>query len=411
MVSDLHGDRWEIVNPHSGRVTYTYDVDGNNTDLCRVHDDQHRFCLIYGSRHRVTADGHDEVAYTVTAVSDATASQDELRGRIIGIRPTDPGEVTWTVDRLDFSRVDPDQTICRRDPADPCLPAPDATDAEVHACDLYWPHDFHVLDEGDAGLELVVADTRNDRVLYLTLPPDGGTCATVTDVLDTRNPDWDIYASVNAVEAWQDGDKRELVMSAKDAAPGEEGADQVQGDGAGKGKIVRWEDDGTGWRQLWEHPPASTDTLSFVNAPHGLARDDGHLYYAHALGTGDTFDTSLGGSVGVLDLDGHYLYDAVPSGDPLLYARDAVPMGDGTLLVTDSGTKGDEKEPADTALSVLVLPDADPAPAPGTGAWSADHAQQTFLTLHTRSRSTPKDAWVLYSAEPITDVGAELGRR
>lgn len=398
VVSDLHGDRWELVNPYTGRVRYVFDVDGTNVDDCRVQDDARRFCLVYQSRHRIDAEGHDEVAYTYTPVAEEGTDPDALRGRVVGIRPGDPATERWRLDRLDWSGIDPDGARCRWDPADPCQPAPDATEAEVRACQLYWPHDFRVLGEGAEGLSLAIADTRNDRVVWVDHPLDGGTCGRVTEVLDRQHPDWDTYASVNALDVWTEGDGRRMLLTTKDSLPGAD-PEQVQGDEAGKGKILYWTDDGGGWTQAWEHPPETTERPSFVNAPHGIARDDTRVFFAHALGASEAWETGSGGSVGVLDWTGAYLYDAVPDGEALTYAR-SVSVLDGALLVVDSGTKGDEHAPAETALLVLELPD-DAAPTGRSGAWSADHAEQELRPVPVRSRSVPKDAWVLYSAEVI----------
>lgn len=407
VVSDLHGDRWEVVDPWSGRIEYVHDVDGTNVDDCRVQDDRTRFCLTYQSRHRLDADGHDEVAYTYTPVGDDASTADELRGRIVGTRPGDPGEERWRLDRLDWSAVDPDRARCAWAAADPCRAEDDATEAQVRACTLYWPHDFRVLGESADALELVVADTRNDRVVWVTLARDGGTCGQVTEVLDHAHPDWDTYASINAIDAWEEGGERQLLLTSKDSLPDSDPA-QTGGDVAAKGKILHWADDGTGWRQVWEFPPQSTDTASFVNAPHGIAHDDDHVYFAHALGRADVFEDGTGGSVGVLGRDGSYGYDAVPNGEELRYARSVDRLADGRLIVVDSGTKGDETPDAETALLLLDLPDSVEASG-GTGRWSADHSEQTFVPVRVLRSRVPEDARVLYSVATIATPGPELG--
>lgn len=408
VVSDLHGDRWEIVNAANGRVRWTYDVDGNNTDACRVVGDQHRFCLVYTSRPRVDGAGHDEIAYTFTPVSDASADVFDLRGRVVGIRPEGTGTTVWALDRLDWSVVDPDQRICRRDPTDPCAPAPDATEDEIRACTLFWPHDFRVLGETTDTVQLVIADTRNNRVVWADARRDGDTCGTVTELLDEDHTDWDLYASINAIDLVDEGTTRTLYMSAKGSvsAP-EQHTSADEDERGGQGKIVAWTDDGSGWRQVWEFPPASTVEASFVASPHGLTHDADHVYFAHALGAGAYVNDGTGGSVGVLTRDGGYLYDAVPAEGSLLYTRSVELLDDHRLLVTDSGTKGDEHEPAATALYILELPETD-APSGRDGVWSAPHDRQELRPLAVEATSTPDDAWVLYSAVPLTRRGAEL---
>lgn len=411
VVSDLHGDAVHLVDLGTGGIRYTYDVDGHNVDECRVQDDQHRFCLVYQSRHRLTDDGQDEIVYTYSPVADDSADPEDVRGRVVGVAPTDPPSTRWQLDRLDWSLVDPDRARCAWDAADPCAVdrAVATTEAAIRACQLFWPHDLQILGEdpdfegGAGGVRLVLADTRNDRLLWVTASRQS-TCGLVTEVLDHTNPDWDLYASINGVDTWEDGTTRRLLFSAKDAHGDGSQLEGTWEEGAGKGKIVQWRDDGEGWVQEWEFPPQSSSVLSFVNSPHGVTHDDGHVYFAHALGSGDTWNVGAGGSLGVLDRDGGYLYDALPARKDLLYARAVAVLDDGRLLLTDSGTKGDEHAPAQTSL--FVLEPGDDAPSGKSGAWSSDHAEQEFRFLHVAEHHQPKDTWVLYSASPILGGGS-----
>lgn len=407
VVSDLHGDKVFVTDAGSGRVGWRLDVDEALPEACTVIDDEGRFCLVYQSRHRLDREGHDEVYFTVTPAGlpdGADPAADHNRAAIHGVRPTDPPTFTWTVDRLDFSAVDPDERICRRDPADPCRPHPDLDADAVMDCLLFWPHDVRVIGETAEARSLVVADTRNRRVLWLEAPTDGGTCARVTEVLSRAHPDFDIYTSVNAFDLWEEADGRHLLLSVKDTL-----GDDAQAPGDGRGKIVRFFDDGGGWRQAWEFPPASTTEPSFVNAPHGVSRDGRHVYFAHSLGRSDAFNEGEGGSVGVLDLDGTYRYDAVLPFRTLRFPRDVTPTGDGRLLVVDSGEKGTESSPAPTRLYLVEVPDA---PASGLdGVWTADHARQAFVDLTVAHRPRYGDGWVYYSAEPLDAVGPELAAR
>lgn len=402
VVSDLHGDKVFVADLARGREAWRVDVDDALPDACKVADDEGRFCLVYQSRHRVDADGHDEIVFAVTPAGGDDPYDPHNVAQIHGVRATDPPEWRWSVDRLDFSQVDPDGALCARDPADPCAPAPGLDADAARRCQLYWPHDFDVLGEDEDGLSLIVADTRNRRVLWLDAPREEGACAVVTEVLGEGHPDWDVYASVNSLDFWEEGGTRHLLLTVKDTSPGGE-----QDGGDGRGKVVRFEDPGEGWVQRWEFPPRSTEGPSFVNAPHGVAHDDAFVYFAHSLGRSDAWNEGEGGSVGVLSLDGAYAFDAVLPDTTLLWPRDVTPLGDGRLALVDSGTKGAESAPAATRLYVVALGE-DVAPSGLGGAWTADGADQAFRALDVRDAPDFGDGWVYYSAQPLGERGVEL---
>ena len=404
VVSDLHGGGWFIADAASGAVAVDRSLAADFPDACL--DGADRYCLIYQSRHRVDLAGHDEVVVTFSPAGlpdDADPHDPTNNGQIVGYRVLDPPEITWHLDRLDWSEVDPGQRICRSDPADPCRPAPETSAEEAQACALFWPHDVHVQTEDTSGLHLIVADTRNKRVLWINTTP-GSTCGRVTDVLNGVNPDWDVYTSVNAVDPWEDDAGRHLLLSIKDTL-----GDDAQQTGDGRGKIVQFTDGGAGWAQDWEFPPASTTEASFVNAPHGVTHDADHVYFAHSLGRSEVFNDGLGGSIGVLGRDGTYRYDGVIPTRRLLFPRDTTPVPGGHLVVVDSGEKGSTLAPALTALYVVDLP-ADPPAPDGDGVWTADHARQSFVAVDLRNHPDTAGRWVLYSADPVTP-GADLAER
>jgi hypothetical protein len=204
--------------------------------------------------------------------------------------------------------------------------------------------------------------------------------------------EWDIYTSVNGMSLWDDDAGRHLYLSIKDT----QGDDEQQA-GDGHGKILHWSDAG-GWHQEWEFPPQSTVDASFVNSPHGIAFDDDHVFFAHSLGRSDVYNDGSGGSFGVLDRDGGYLYDLVVPGHDVVYARDITLLGDARFALVDSGTKGDEHAPAETRLWLGTLPD-NQASSGLSGVWTSAHANQEFRDVNLVSRPKYKDAWVLYSAE------------
>lgn len=395
VVSDLHGGDWFLMDASTGEVGEDRALAADFPAACT--DGADRYCLVYQSRARVAEDGSDEVVVTFSpaGLADGSSATDPAdNGQIVGYSLAGGAAPRWQVDRLDWSSVDPDARICRRDPTDPCRPAPDADEAEAQACALFWPHDVWVLAETADTLHLLVADTRNKRVLWLDAPR-AGTCARVTEVLNGANPDWDVYTSVNAVDPWEDTAGRHLLLSIKDTL-----GDAAQQTGDGRGKIVQFTDEGQGWRQDWEFPPASTTTPSFVNAPHGVTHDADQVYFAHSLGRSEGFNEGLGGSIGVLGRDGRYRYDGVIPLRRLLFPRDVSPLGDGRLVVVDSGEKGSTAAPALTQLYVVALPAAPPA-ATTDGAWTPDHHHQQFVDLPLLHHPDTSDRWVLYSADPV----------
>lgn len=422
VVSDLHGDRVFVTNAATGAIAGEVDIDGAWSSECHASDEQHRFCLVYQSHVRTLGDGSTEVDLTFTPVGNDNSTDGDdyidLGGRIVGAHfmrgvSFEPPETRWQVDHLDFSAVDPEQRICKRDAADPCRPASGLTVDEARACQLYWPHEFEVIEEDDDSVLVAVADTRNHRVLWVDVPlqanptagaPSSGTCGTVTEVVGgTSDPgvpggsaDWDIYTSVNGIAVQVDGDGvRHLFLSIKDTS-----GDPDQSPGDGRGKVLSWSDAG-GWHQEWEFPPQAVAPAepAFVNSPHGISFDDDHVYFAQSLGASATFNEGSGGTYTVLDRDGAYVFDVVLPHDTILYARDIAPLGDGRFALVDSGTKGDEKEAADTHLWLVRLPDAPKSPL--SGAWSADHVDQVFETATVLASPKYPDAWVLYSAEPV----------
>lgn len=368
-----------------------------------MQGDDPRFCLIYQARHRVDGAGHDEVAFTFTPVGHEPGEDvdpAEFGGRIIGVRPTETPQQTWRLDALDFSAFDPDRARCAWDEADPCAPQAGLEETDWRRCQLYWPHDFQILEETADGLRMVVADTRNERVVWLTLPT-GSTCGVVEDVLDGANPAWDIYTSVNSIQTWTE-ETDYLLMSIKDTTP----AQPYQG-GDGRGRIVLWRKD-QDWTPAWIFPPVDAESPSFVNAPHGVVRWEDHVMFAHSLGRSDDWNTGEGGSFGVLGMDGTYRFDLVLPDDPLRFPRDIDPLGDGRFLLVDSGSKGEEVDTTPTAAWVVEITDW--SAGTGTGAWSADGANQTFREIAPVGDALFTDAQVLYSGEAIGAVGEEWER-
>lgn len=384
--SDLRGNQWVITDLRDDTITDSYPLSELDPGVCEGAENPVH-CLLFESRVRDAADGASEIDFTWSALDSGDGddeARDDLLARLAGVDREDHS-LRWSVRGLDFGGFP--ETGCSPDPADPCAIDPMATAAEAWTCSLRMAHTVWVTEETDADVSMWVVDSRNNRLVDLTVPRDG-TCAVVNRLVDSEHaPDWDVYVSVNSLKRAEIDGEETLLMTVKGSLPDTKSGEEQEG-GSSRGKVLLWREDPLA--QLWEFPPETTGTESFANTPHGvtsLERPDGERWvlFAQSLGASDRPDYGFGsgGSVTVLRLDADgpvYLYDAVlpESQGVLRFPRDITPLPDGRVLVSDSGCLGDRCD-YPTGLWVLDLPDA--APTGKTGAWSADHAEQELLTV------------------------------
>jgi len=398
LVTDLAGGSWFVGDPFTGEVDLEVDLEEVDPAGCAGED---RFCMLYQARYRAD----EEVVFTWSPVDESdggTLDRTDRLGRVAAWS-VDTLSERWRLEALDFSaHFDPDGP-CAYEVEDPCTPAATLTDREFQACQLYQPHDLRVVsDDGDL-VDLWIADTRNARMLRVELEVTGS-CGVVTEVIDRdRSADWDIYNSVNSFEL--EGDR--LWMSVKDTFASADDGEQASGDG--RGKVLHWASGADGWAQVWEFPPQSSEHESFVNSPHGVARQvtaEGTelVAFAHSLGRSTAYDDGHGASVGVLrveDGEPRYLFDGVLAvEDRLEYSRDIEPLDEDRWLVTDTGCKSGNDCAWGTGVWVVRL-DGAAAPADVTGAWSADGGEQVFEDLEVVGERRFEDFAGLYSTEWI----------
>lgn len=408
LATDLRGNEWIIANLENNAINERQDLSELDPGVCEGEDNP-VYCLLFEAGLRTTADGDEEIDLTWSQLDSSDGddtSADDLVSRIAGVARTDH-TLTWSIRGLDFSGIP--QSGCKYDPADPCTLDPDLSDEAAWPCTLRMAHTVWVTGETDTDVSMWVADTRNDRLLDVTVARDS-TCAVVHRVVDhDRAPDWDVYTSVNSLERLDLDGEAVLLMTVKGSEPDDLSGEDQEG-GASRGKVILWREDPL--EQIWEYPPQTAGTISFFNTPHGVAyleRPSGERWvlFAHSLGASvdPDYGDGTGGSVAVLRLDDDgpvYLYDAIlPASQGVLhFPRDITPMPDGRVIVSDSGCVDDGCR-YDTGLWVMDLPDA--TPTGKTGIWSVDHADQELLTVEADDGPYLAYTDMIYSAAVVPD--------
>lgn len=400
LYTDMAGGSIFLADAHSGKVENQLDLSDWVSNEC---DDGTDECLMYQAR----AISNSEVAFTWcpfdNSMNSATAFDRPGRVQSVDLALSDSG---WRLDSLDFSVHFSDGSQCAFDVDNPCVVMKGEDPNQAWKCRLYQPHDFEVVSQSDAEVELWVADTRNARLLKVTLPTES-TCAVVNEVINhASSPDWDVYNAVNSIDYDVIDGVETMLMTIKDTFEGADGGEQLTGDG--RGKVLFWERRDEEWAQVWEFPPQSRDEERFVNSPHGVAKmttDDGRtlVLYAHSLGRGEGYDEGVGGSVGVLEIiDGVpvYLFDGVINEVEPNYTRDVRPLSDGTVIIVDSGCKSDQGCEVSTGSWVAKIPTR--APSSKGGWWTPSLSAQEFIELEVLHGPHFADFGRLYSAELVS---------
>jgi len=349
-----------------------------------------RPCLMFGAVPQVDA-GTDllTISYTLRNPSLSYAP-----GALARIQPAHPPEVQWMITDLDIPIE-----LAEREGLD-------CTDGlNVAECHLFGNHMAIPDPTGD----VIIADTSNSRILWVTPPEDGSEIGTVTSILSRTHPDWGDDQFVNHIQRIDAGESTWLLATFK----GQKGRGE---DTVNEGKIVLWDvTDPLAATRIWTYPAdgflASVHHGSMHQTPYGSV-----LLYAHSLGESERADHGKG-TVGLATWAGS---------DPPIYLGDGVLPVDGDLgfvraaswsdtaegiLITDSGCENAESE-CEKAGSILLaeLPDLT---APGrSGAWEKEHTQQSFFELQRLPLSAPDDLSLPFSSDllPLSALGAELGK-
>lgn len=345
---------------------------------------------------------HDELvlSYDRQAPDDAfeRAAIERLR-----LHPDADPEVRWRLDSLDFTVNYGDRNdLCAN--TTPCQPGSDDPDAVTGVgllCRLAHSHDFDVLAEDDDSVDLLVADTSNERVLRVHLDK-ATTCGVVEDVMSAATlPEWAAGGTPNDVDAvpMDDGSTGVLVTFRSSFA------DAISGGDDGHGLVMFFTQDATSWTHAWTFP-----STGFLNSPHdtSVIQSPAGLRYlvgAHSDGNGlglqedwTLKDDALGSiTVALLpDLASppDYRYDVVlpaDDSDPGIgFLRSALPYTPGVngpvttagidWILADSGCMSEAAGcPRTPGVRALQFDLDDPEDGTGTGAFEAGRGEQTFV--------------------------------
>jgi hypothetical protein len=391
MVSETATGKLHVLNADLGTVMGAICLTELHPDVCAsgTHGLANP-CLLFGVEHAVR-DGGDvlTLAYTLRDPELPYAP-----GAVAQIVPQHPVEPDWIMTALHFSAEiqDAERFSCE---------VPEA----VPKCHLYGAHVAVPHPDGS----LMIADTSNSRLLWVTPPAagSGSEIGTVTAVLSRRQADWGEEEYVNHVQHIVDGDSEWALLTFKGAAPS--GPDSIN-----TGRIVLWDvTDRSNPEHLWSYP-----TDGYLAAVHqGMVQDTPSgrlLIYAHSLGASNV-NADGAGSIGLATFNGSdpptYLGDGVISGESTLgFIREVEWSGlADALLVTDSGCEnaGDECARAGE-VRTLTLPDWPEAGL--TGGHSATHEQQVFYTMEEQPFSGPPPLALPYDGDliPHADQGHPL---
>lgn len=400
------------------RVVYTKLVDRSvvyELDLRVLHPDdcgteyggtapESGTCLPFQTDPEVVTDEtgtHDELVLEY----DRQARDDEFYERAVIERvrlQTGGAEIRWRLDTLDFVTNYADRTdICAH--TDPCQL--DAGDEQLEAalrCRLAHSHDFDVLAEDDTSVDLLIADTSNERVLTVHLDK-ATTCGVVTDVMaDSTVAAWSAGRTPNDVDAvpLDEGGTGVLVTFRSS------NADVISNGGDGNGFVMLYTPGTSGWDHTWTFP-----ATGFLNSPHDTsiirsASGARFLVGSHSDGNGEHLQadwlqtTDSLGSISVAALPDlyaapDYRYDVVldPTDDDpgIGFLRSAQPFNTGVdgpadkadtnWILADSGCMSEQAGcPHTPGIRALQFDLDDPLNGDGTGAFVVGRGEQTFLT-------------------------------
>jgi len=273
-------------------------------------------------------------------------------------------QLDWRIEGLRFQEADPLLATCL------------VPNNGEPLCRLRMPHAARWTLDGQA---LVVADTLNNRVLFLDPPVDG--LSEVKFVLDDATSGWGAARWPNGVSVMESPEGRmSLLVTYK-------GSDPVRSGDSLAGRIMLWDiDDVMDPDWVWAFPEEGY--LAAVHNGQVQPLPDGRLalVYSHSLGAGFDFGEGGQGSVGLglmsFEESPTYISDLVASGPrPLGFVRDAEFIGDsGRVLITDSGCERPSIDCEKTAR-LLELEFEMPEIVGLSGAFSGDHEQQQFQFL------------------------------
>ncbi|MCK6526332.1 hypothetical protein L6R50_01805 [Myxococcota bacterium] len=281
------------------------------------------------------------------------------------------------------------------------LPGPQAHDCSaepIPECGLGMAHDVEVLWEDASGLDLVIADTGNRRILGVRLEL-GSNVGVARWVIDPSAPGWpEVKGFPNDVDVRSDADGLDVLLSVHG---GYLLGYRVELDAEAPVSLWRFPDDPGGFHLGTSHGPASLD------AGDGLDS----VYYAHSDGLSPAEGGTIGRMVvkeGVPD----YRYDLdtslVPGVEPLHFPRSVdawadLPTPPLRLLVAESGCAAADGCTFPSTLRIVEDPDPT-LDSPLTGAIGTGGAPSTLRTPLAPVSRIDCGFVSLYNARALTDA-------
>jgi len=280
-------------------------------------------------------------------------------GGILLLEPKHPPEVVWRVDLLSYHKGHELAELCL-DPED-----------DEPRCRLNKPHTAQWTPDRQ---HLVVTDTSNNRVVWLTAPEGEDAPSLVDFELDEFHPGVDEARWPNAGQLIERDDRLYLLTTFKGSLKLEN-----------RGRIKLWDVTNPGEiHLLWSYPEqgylAAVHSGIVQQSPQGE-----FLLYAHAYGAGNDWLDGKFGSVGMASISvpdpPTYLVDLVLQNGVFGFVREVELISDGAeLLVTDSGCENAQEECGRTGW-VVEAPFEPPAAPDLGGAFDLDHQDQRFAYL------------------------------
>jgi len=322
-------------------------------------------CRVFGAFRERTPNGGDVLVLAFDRLREY--GRMGYGGGLLRVWPGEPPSVSWHVYSLRFPEDSPEFETCK-------------DGYWGSECFLYAPHGVARL----SGRYLVVADTRNDRLLKLSVNPHGDNhTARVHGILKASSEGGAAAVGPVAVEAVRFEDRQFLLVTFSRWR--EDDAAEPAG-----GVIQLW--DVTSWVEpalMWTYP--AEGTLASPNNATIVRRGDvSYLMYGHGRGYGDAEGGEQRGSVGLARLDSPepptYLGDLVADEEQrsLGFVAAATEIEDGArMLVTDSGCEN--RDPSCERRPRILIADLEiPSPPDRSGAHTSDHEHQQFIPCHFR---------------------------
>lgn len=438
VISDSGNQRVVYTQLVDRAVVYELDLLALHPEDCGVIIDgaEPSTCIAFQTDPEVVTDAdgtHDELVYTY----DRQSGDDLFERAVIErVRLSDAPTVSWRLDALDFATNYAGQGDLCTD-VDPCAGGADQTNADAALrCRLAHSHDFDILAEDETSVDLLIADSTNERALTVHLDK-ATTCGVVTDVMaDPTLPAWAVGRTPNDIDTVPISGSEPGALVTFRSTNGDVTTGGLDGGGDGNGLVVFYVPGGAGWEEAWRFP-----SEGFLNSPHDssivtAASGAQYLVIAHSNGNGQhlqadwTLLTDSAGSITVAALSEDltqppdYRFDAVlpPSvaDEGFGFLRSVHPYESGVdgpaptagldWILADSGCMSvTEGCPHDPSVRAVQFDLEDPMDGPGNGAFDPSRAQQLLLPVV--SAGVPLDCGfaVPYVADLVWTTGGGVG--